>query len=149
MFSSAIEENWLLGTLIIVRSGVRMRVERSPICMTVPVRSPKRQTSPTETGRSPITEIPPNRFSIVFCAARATTSPPTPRPARIVDVLYPHTLRTLRSRHRAQDYRADGHDWCAGGSVSGTLGHHLALPADDLGVSECPVGRRDLCWLAL
>ena len=29
-------------------------------------------------------------------------------------------------------------------SFSGTLGHHLALPADDLGVSECPVGRRDL-----
>ena len=100
IFSSAIEENWLLGTLMIVRSGVRMRVERRPMCMTVPVRSPKRQTSPTKTGRSPITEIPPNRFSIVFCAARATASPPTPSPARIVDVLYPQALRTLRIAKR-------------------------------------------------
>jgi hypothetical protein len=52
------DENWALGTLTMVLSGVRILVERSPMCITVPVRSPKRQTSPTRTGRSPITEIP-------------------------------------------------------------------------------------------
>ena len=37
---------------MIVLSGVRMRVDRRPMCITVsPVRSPKRHASPTSTGR--------------------------------------------------------------------------------------------------
>jgi beta-1,4-mannooligosaccharide phosphorylase len=84
-FSSSIAENWPLGMLTIVRSSVRMRVGRSPMCITVPMWLPNRQKSPTKTGPSPITEMPPKRFSIVFCAASATASPPTPRPASVGD----------------------------------------------------------------
>ncbi len=64
-----------------VRSGVRIRVERSPMSSTVPVRSPNRHVSPTRTGQSLITATPPNRFSIVFWAARARAKPPAPTPA--------------------------------------------------------------------
>ena len=51
-----------------VRSTVRMRVERRLISSTVPTRPLKLQVSPTRITSSPNREIPPNRFSIVFCA---------------------------------------------------------------------------------
>ena len=42
--------NSTLGTLTTVRSTVRKRVDRMPMSSTVPIRSPKRQNSPTLTG---------------------------------------------------------------------------------------------------
>ena len=44
------------------------------------------------TGRSVITATPPNRFSMVFWAARASAMPPTPNPANMAPVLYPQLL---------------------------------------------------------
>ncbi len=74
-------ENSAFGMETRVRSRVRIRVERMPISSTVPTSSPKRQKSPTRTGASATSVMPPKRFSRVFCAARATARPPTPRPA--------------------------------------------------------------------
>src|SRR6202166_5245083 len=42
-FSSVIAENYPFGTVTIVRSSVRILVERSPICSTNPIRSPNLQ----------------------------------------------------------------------------------------------------------
>jgi hypothetical protein len=50
--SSSIWESTALGTVTTVRSSVRIRVERRPIASTVPIWSPQRQKSPTDTGRS-------------------------------------------------------------------------------------------------
>ena len=73
-------ENWLLGILMMLRSAMRMRVERSPMCMTVPVLFPKRQTSPTSTGRSPITEMPPEEVldGLLCCQDEAKFSRASP-----------------------------------------------------------------------
>ena len=71
-----------LGTLRIVRSSVRMRVERSPTRSTVPNVSPSFRKSPTRTALSKTSEKPPMTFSSVFCAASATAMPPMPSPAR-------------------------------------------------------------------
>ena len=90
---------WPLGTLRIVRSSVRMRVERRPIESTVPDASPTFRKSPTQTARSKISERPPMTFSSVFCAASATAMPPMPRPA-IAAVGSPPRRRIMTStRH--------------------------------------------------
>ena len=71
---SSIERSDACGSKSDVHYGSNMRAELAKI-------------SPTNTGRSLMTEMPPKRFSIVFCAASAIAMPPTPRPARIVVVL--------------------------------------------------------------
>ena len=69
---------WLLGMLTIVRSSVRMRVDRRPMCSTVPATSPTFRKSPTRTAWSKMSDAPAITFSSVFCAASATAMPPTP-----------------------------------------------------------------------
>ena len=58
-----------------VRSNVRMRVARRPISSTVPISLPKRQKSPTLTGRDVNSVTAPKRFSRLFCDAKATATP--------------------------------------------------------------------------
>ena len=48
---------------------------------TVPVRSPILQESPTTIALSVRIEIPPSKFSNVFCAPRPIAKPPMPSPA--------------------------------------------------------------------
>ena len=82
-----------LGKLTIVRSGVRIRVERSPTSTTVPWISPRFKRSPTCTAWSTIRETPAIIFSSVFWAARATAMPPTPSPANAAVTSTPKWLR--------------------------------------------------------
>ena len=72
------------GSVISVRSRVRTCVERMPILSTCPVKSSIFTKSPTRNGWSAAIEIEPNRFSIVFCAPKASAMPPMPRPASTV-----------------------------------------------------------------
>jgi hypothetical protein len=46
-----------------------------------------------------ITAAPPNRFSIVSCAARASATPPTPSPVNMAN-----ETPMLTPQHRAQPY---------------------------------------------
>ena len=51
----------------------------------MPVCVPILQASPTRMVLSKMMEMPPNKFSSVFCAARAMAMPPTPTPASSVE----------------------------------------------------------------
>ena len=82
-FSSCSWENWAFGTVTILSSYLRMRVERNPIFSTNPNSSPNRHRSPTRTGLSINKMKPPMRFSRVGRTARAMARPPTPSPASI------------------------------------------------------------------
>ena len=57
------------------------------------------------TGRSLTKATAPKRFSIVFCAAKATAKPPTPSPARIALVLYPHEAKIKIAASRKMPMR--------------------------------------------
>src|SRR4030095_7275159 len=73
---------WPLGTLSIVRSSVRIRVERRPTRSTVPNVPPSLRKSPTRTALSKTREKPPMTFSRVFCRARPTAMPADPKPGQ-------------------------------------------------------------------
>ena len=69
---------------MIVRSKVRIRVERMPTCSTVPSMSSTLIQSPTSNGLSLTMAMEPITFSSVFCAPSAIAIPPMPRPASSV-----------------------------------------------------------------
>ena len=89
MFSNCICASVPFGTTSIFWSRVRSFKERRPISSTVPSRSPILQKSPTCTALSISNEMPPKRFSRVFCAAKATARPPIPRPASVAETFTP------------------------------------------------------------
>ena len=101
---------WPLGTVRIVRSSVRMRVERRPIESTVPDASPTLRKSPTHTARSKISESPPITFSSVFCAASATAMPPIPRPASAAVGSPPNRRITTRTATSSTSASANHRD---------------------------------------
>ena len=79
--SNSVDIIFLFGTVTILLSKVRIRVERNPTFSTVPVILPVDTRSPTKKGLSKNIVNEPNKFSKLSLDAIAIAIPPMPTPA--------------------------------------------------------------------
>ena len=82
----------MFGIVTNVLSAVRIFVLRKEISSTVPSIVFASIQSPTENGLSKKIAKPANKFFAISCAARATITPPNPRPAISPFRLYPNSV---------------------------------------------------------
>ena len=131
-----------------------MRVERRPISSTAPVRSPKRQMSPTRKTSSPRTETPPKRFAMVCLRAEAdgqtADAEAGERGAHVESQGAEYRQNSGNENHRLDDAFAEQHERsCAGVSAGeGAIAHAAQRPAhcapDDPGGADDEGDGREL-----